>query len=201
MNFKYIAITIIILSILYYLFTMKNGGGKGISSGLYSGVAMYGRFQAVIGVIVGVIVSVILISLGISRLHDPHTSSANMSITDAVCGQSTTTDKNGNTIINYTCTISVVFIASNGKRYTAQSVEVSSPTPLKIGMTINLRYNPANPSSVVQEMSPKALGWGLIGGGVLVSAIAIGIAYLSFRSKGFAAVEGTASIASSIFNN
>lgn len=191
---------IIISYILYYLFTSKNGGGgKGIGSGIYSGVAMYGRFQAIIGVIFGVIISLILISVGVSKLRDPHTSVAQMTVTSVDgCSQNTNITKKG-TIITNLCTVSVAFNSSNGKRYTVQNVEVSWPTPLKVGMLINLRYDPANPTSVVQEMSPHALGWGLIGGGVFLSAIVIGIAILSFKSKGFAAVEGTASLANSFF--
>ena len=192
---------IIISYILYYLFTSKSGGGKNIGSGIYSGVAMYGRFQAVIGVIFGVIISIILVSVGISKLHDPHTAAAQMTITDVSgCSQNTVNTKKG-TIINNLCNISVAFNASNGKRYTVSGVEVVWPTPLKIGMLVNLRYDPANPTSVVQEISPRALGWGLIGGGVILSAITIGIAILSFKSKGFAAVEGTASLANSFFGN
>lgn len=196
---------IIISYILYYLFTSKSGGsGKGIGAGIYSGVAMYGRFEAVLGVIFGVIISIVLVSIGISRLHDPHTSVAQMTVTDvSSCSQNTTTTttESRGTIVTNLCNISVAFNASNGKRYTVQNVEVSWPSPLKVGMLINLRYDPAKPTSVVQEMSPRALGWGLIGGGVLLSAIVIGIAILSFKSKGFAAVEGTASLASNLFDN
>lgn len=201
-SIKFIAGGIIILAVFYYLYhSMKNGDNKGIGSGIYSGVALYGRFQAVLGVVIGVIISIILISYGISRLHDPHTSDAQMNITEvSACNQQMISGNKGNTYAQYSCNISVSFIASNGNKYNVSNINVNSSVPLKVGMSIYLRYDPSNPSSVVQEISPRTLGWGLIAGGILVSAIAIGIAVLSFKYKGFAAVEGTASLASSIFN-
>ena len=166
-----------------------------LGSEVYTGVAAFGRFQAVIGAIVGVIIAIILIIIGSMRLRDKHTASALMKITSVKqCTQQTQTDNQGNTSVNYACTIAVSFTASNGKTYSNPSVSVISTKPLSTGMAITLRYDPSSPSSIVQEASPKALGWGLIGGGILIGGLAIGAAVLSFKSKGFAAVEGTAGL-------
>lgn len=192
-NLKYIISSILIIVIIYYFihYSNKNNGGSSFGSTLYTGVATFGRFEAVIGAIFGVIIAIVLINIGIGKLHDPHTATAQMTITESVCGEMQ--PQNNSSVNEYGCNISVFFDV-NGTRYTIPNVSVTSQTPLKPGMFITLRYNPSNPTSVVQEISPRALGWGLIGGGSLLGIGTVTIAVLTFKYKSFAAVEGTLGI-------
>lgn len=47
------------------------------------------------------------------------------------------------------------------------------------------------PPSAVYELSPRGVGWALIGFGLLLGGIATGIAVITFKSKDFAAGYGT----------
>lgn len=170
--------------------------GPTLGQEIYSGVAVYGRIRAVLGAVVGVIIMLTLIVIGTTRLRDPHTATAMMAVTAATCYP--VKDAHGNPA-GYSCDVSVRFLAADGRWYVAPHVTVASPTPLSPGKTVALRYDPANPASVVQEVSPRALGWALIGGGLLVGGGMTALAVLSFKSKGFAALEGTAGLANMAF--
>lgn len=163
-----------------------------LSREIYSGVATYGRFQAATGAIIGVIIAIVLVIIGASRLRDTHTATARMTVTAATCNP-LPTQPNGQSS-GYACVVAVSFTAADGRQYAAPQVSVTSQTPLAVGMAVALRYDPANPADVVQELPPRALGWGLIGGGAIVAVGAVGAAVLAFKSKGFAAVEGTADL-------
>jgi hypothetical protein len=173
---------------------------KSIGSDIYTGVATYGRFQAVMGAIIGTIIALILIFVGIVKMRDLHTFAAMMTV-GAVNNCSQQTQKTNNqTTITYICSVNVTFIAADGKTYSAKNVTVSAPNPVSMGDSLPLRYNPNNPSDVVQEISPKLLGFGLIGFGLTMGVLSIGMAVLTFKSKGFAAVEGTLGVAESLLH-
>lgn len=169
---------------------------SGLGSKIYSGVAMYGRFRAVMGAIIGVIIALIIIIIGVSQPRDPHTEIMPMTITSvSPCSKQITSSRDSSST-SYQCSISVSFPAADGSSIDVQSIAVSMPTPPISGDIILLRYDPVDPTSVVQEISPRALGWSLIGGGVLLGGFTVGLAVLAFKSKGFAAIEGAAGLLS-----
>lgn len=163
-----------------------------------NGLAIGGRFYSVMGAVVGVIVMLIMVIIGVSRLHDKRTASALMTVTKVTaCNQQTITDRNGYTSVNYLCSVLVKFTVGGNVYTSPQSVNVTVPAPLANGDAIKLRYDPNNPTDIVQEVNPRALGWGLIGGGVFFGALSVGVAVMTFKSKGFAEFEGAAGLLSS----
>lgn len=160
-----------------------------------NGLAIGGRFYSVMGAVVGVIIMLIMVIIGVSKLHDKRTASALMTVTKVTaCNQQTVTDRNGNTSVNYLCSVLVKFTVGGNVYTPPQSISVTAPAPLANGDAIKLRYDPNNPTDIVQEVNPRALGWGLIGGGVFFGALSVGVAVMTFKSKGFAAFEGAAGL-------
>jgi hypothetical protein len=168
--------------------------GTSLGSEVYSGVAVYGRFRAVVGAVIGVIIALLLIIIGFSKLRDKHTASASMTVTAVRACVAPPAGGGQGTATMYACTVDVSFSTPDGKAFHAAGVKVTVPAQVIQGDVLVLRYDPANPSDVVQEVSPRTAGWAMIGGGALVGVTAVGIAVLSFKSKGFAAIEGTAGL-------
>jgi hypothetical protein len=171
---------------------------EGVGSAIYSGVAMYGRFRAVIGAIMGTIIALVLIIIGVVRLKDRRTATATMTVVSASCAKRVQSDKRGDTYTDYVCIATVSYRASNGGQYVVSNVNIAAPSPLVPDALITLRYDPANPADVIQDSTPRALGWGLIAGGILVGAISVGVAVMTFKSKEFAAVSGAVGIADTL---
>jgi hypothetical protein len=152
-----------------------------------TGLAMGGRIYSVMGAVVGIIIMLIMVIIGFTKLRDKHTASAPMTVTSVTaCSQRTTSDGQGNSTSDYVCGVAVSFTIG-GKTYASpQPINVSSPVPLVAGNVITLRYDPSNPTDITQEASPRTTGWMLIGGGVALGALSVGIAVLTFKSKGLA---------------
>ena len=124
-----------------------------------------------------------------------------MTITDVkLCTGQTISDGQGNTTSNYMCSILVKFTVG-GKTYTSRKpITVTVPAPVTAGSDIKLRYNPKNPTDIVQETPPRVTGWSMIGGGLLLGALTVGAAVWTFKSKEFAEFEGAAGLIST-FNH
>lgn len=166
-----------------------------IGSDVYTGVAAFGRVQAVIGAVIGVIIALIMIIIGVSRLRDPRSASASMVVTSSAC-DAQTDPSDGSKF--WSCRVDLQW-EYRGQTYNARGVQLDSPTPLRAGSTVTARFDPKNPAnSVRQEPSPRALGLGLIGGGLAVGALGVTMAVLAFKSKGFAAVEGSLGVLSAL---
>lgn len=160
-----------------------------------SGFATIGKINAVIGAIIGSIIMIILLVIGYFKYKDKHTSTALMTITDIISDFSITT--NGNTMFTYV--VNLAFTLPNGDDIYVSSVNYVTPqNKLSVKEKINMRYDPKNPTSVVQESSPKTTGLILIGIGLTVGALTIGTAVLAFKSQGFAAVTGATDVAASV---
>ena len=153
--------------------------------GVYSGAAILGRVYSTIGAIISVTIALIIIIVGISILREPYT----MKVTSEVTRVSNymTETQNGN--ITYTCTISATYTVS-GQKYAISGVSVSRSTPITEGSMITLYYNPLNPCSAIYEPFPQKIGWGLIGFGLLLGGLSVGIAVITYKSKGVAAAYG-----------
>jgi hypothetical protein len=158
------------------------GGGAG--DDVYTGAAVFGRVYATIGAIIGVIIALILIIAGYSKLRDPRTSKVNGVVTKLTgCTPPSKQDS------DYECVGDVSYTVA-GKKYVLNGLKFSSATLPKVGGSVALQYDPKNPSNATHELPPRATGWGLIGGGVLVGALTVGIAAVTYKSKAFAAGYG-----------
>jgi len=167
--------------------------GKTAASGLAAG----GRVYSVIGAVVGVIIMIIMVIIGFTKLRDKHTASAPMTVTEVLaCNGQSISDGQGNVSVNYVCSVLVTFTIG-GKTYTSpQPVSVTAAAPVAVGSLVTLRYDPNNPTDIAQEASPRSTGWMLIGGGVALGALSVGIAVMTFKSKGFAEFAGAAGLIS-----
>jgi len=160
-------------------------------STIYSGLATVGKIHAVIGAVIGCIIAIIIIVIGIYQLKSPYTKSTNATITSIVSSSKHVSDNNNNTSVKY---VSVVDL-----RYEIDSVahirsnfEMTTQTPAVKEMTITVRYNPHDVSDISQRINPRALGWGMIGGGALLALFTVGMTILTFKYKPLAALEGGA---------
>jgi len=165
----------------------------------YTGLATVGRVRAVIGAIVVFIITIILIFAGAATLKSPHTGSAAMTVTKVhTCTTSVQSDgKNQTTTVN--CVVDLVYTL-DGQQVAPTNVRYSSSVPVQVGQTLNLRYDPAHPLDVKEMPNPKLVGWGLILGGIIISAISITMAVFTIKSKQFAAIQGSVGIAQSLMH-
>ncbi len=100
-------------------------------------------------------------------LKTKHTSTGAM-LVSGVNSCTKTLDGTNGMESNYYCQIMVDYIPNgNDKKVTAGPIEVNNVAPYAVGDRIILRYDPTNPSDVVQESSPIIWGWTLIGLGTL----------------------------------
>ena len=163
-------------------------------------LAIGGRVYATIGAVIGSLIALVLILIGVHELRDKHTASAPMTVVSVAqttpITVSVTSNGTTQTTTKYASSVHVTFTAADGKKYTAVA-SVTMPAPVTVGEVITLRYIPADPAnSVKQEPSPRALGWGLIVGGVVLAAVTVGAAVLTFKSRTFAQIEGVMGAAS-----
>ncbi len=170
----------------------------GLGADIYTGVATYGRFRAVVGAALAVIIALTIIIIGVMALRDKHTASAAMTVTAVSSCQAEPVQTDGNgQYTTYRCIIGVSF-PYQGATVIASGIQYRSGAPPAVGDKVTLRFNPKKPNDVIQEIPPRLLAGGLIAGGLLLGGVSVGLAVLTFRSKGFAAMEGTIGIAESL---
>jgi hypothetical protein len=163
----------------------------GVTGGSYeSSSASFGRVYSVFGAIVGTIIAIILVCIGISRLRDPHTFTATATVVAVTSCQANTQNPQNGAPTSYSCVVSAVYTVGGGI-HAVKGLAVARSSPLQVGSTFTIRYDPSTPSDAVYELSPRGLGWGLIGFGLLIGGVAVGIAVEAHKSEGFAAGYGT----------
>lgn len=168
-----------------------------VGSDIYNGAAVFGKITTTLGAIGSLFVALVLIFIGVSVLRDKKTAQTLATIIspNPICQYDMKTK-------GYLCSANVSYTAIQGgvsTEFQAHNIEIFSQTGLNVGDKITLYYDPENPTDVGQELIPRRGGWALIGTGVLVGGIGVGIAWLAFNYKGFAAVAGATSIFKSIF--
>lgn len=164
-----------------FVTTALGGGGGLVAEGLEAS----GRLFAVAGAVVGVIIMLILVLIGRVKLRDKRTASAQMTVVSATGCQRQPPGGSG-----FVCTAVVAFTTPDGKHHTSAPIIVTGPSPVAVGSVVRLQYDPGNPADIAQDPSPKALGWGLIGVGLLVGVGSVATAAMAFKSKGVAAGVG-----------
>jgi hypothetical protein len=167
-----------------------------VGSAIYTGVATFGRVQSVIGLIVATMIALVMILVGIVVLvSSSHWSAAAMTITGVhECGSTSPADASGKTTKNIPyCVVDVAYSAA-GEARTATGVTYrytdGMPAP-RVGDVVEMEYNKKTPSLVRSSGRAVGLGWGLVGLGLFVAVLGGVNTYFTFKSKGYAAVEGT----------
>ena len=159
-----------------------------ISDGIYDYELVKSGFGAVVATIIGLV----MLAIGIAMLAKKQnkTSVTNGTISAATC----------HTIGNnkeYNCQIMVHYDV-NGIRHQT-NLSLQNFAPYKAGDTIDLEYDPNNPSDVaVKTTGSKIFGTILIIFGIVIIALTWGYFYLVRHNKDFGTVMGVNDIASSI---
>jgi hypothetical protein len=171
-------------------------GGAPETSGsniVYTGAATFGRVYATIGAVIGIIIAIILIFLGLSRFRDPHT----QTVAATVVGTPRCQTVKDNSITYDKCVVSARYQVA-GVSYIAHNLVLDRASPVAAGDVITLRYIPGDPQNAIYEFAPRETGLALIGIGLLLGGITGGIAYMTYKSKpfaaGYGAVEGISTI-------
>jgi hypothetical protein len=114
-------------------------------------------------------------------------------IASATCNQVTKVT-NGKSSISYSCTLSISYVV-DGKTYTSNIVADNS-TPYMVGTTIDISYDPKNPSNVtLRQMSGTMMGSISCCIGITIVCAASLNYYFASKSKAYAAYQGASSIA------
>lgn len=158
---------------------------------IMDGLAFYGRMRAYTGLAGGLIVGVGMIGFGIWALARPKRPTV-----QATVGPNPRCRTSSNSS-SYTCDLPVSYVVA-GKPYSATIFASRSGTSYHAGDTLQVEYDPANPSDA-RTPTP----WSLMGGaalvfGVLVIALGAISAYIAAKSKTGAAVVGAAGLLDAI---
>lgn len=104
------------------------------------------------------------IVVGVVRLPDRHTSTATMKVTDSACVDTS------DTFNGFRCVVGVRYMAW-GKLYAAAGIGVDSPVRLSAGDSLELRFDPEDPTDVVQDARPRPEGVAFISVGAIILAL------------------------------
>ena len=178
-----------------------------IGDTVYKGFSFYGRVQSFFGMIVAIIIGIVLFVVGRMLLKNNYTETAVMTITSVVepCQELKQTNKNGTLkSTSYKCLIGVTFIGTDGKERTASNISVTGQSPVTVGQTISLRYNPSDTTQVAQAVPSKTPSYILFGIGGALICLSVTTFVVSLLSRRYAAFTGgiaAASAAASAFGN
>lgn len=163
----------------------------GIGDVAYTGLATYGRIQAIMGFIVALLVGGAFVGFGlwIALSKDVHTSTATGTVRDASCNSSSKTPE---------CVMTVLFNDANG---TPVIAKVTATDKFYVtGEKCEVRYDPNNPSDAEVGKAGKWLGWVFVAAGVAVILIAGLVLYFALKHKEVAAIGGGLSIVDDIIH-
>ena len=164
----------------------------GFGETAYTGVATFGRFRAITGAIVAVLIMLVMWVIGFNMLTSDK-KVVKGTVKDAKLLSKQSGGKNSSPMYNMSLTVEYNF---GGTNYMESPVITNSSTQYVAGQTISLKIDPKNPSKPEVSSVPKWVGGALIVGGLVIGGLAVGNAYISMKSKEYAAVTGTLGVAS-----
>lgn len=153
----------------------------------YTGMAAYGRFQAVTGAVIAVLIMLVMCYIGWHILSSDKKTVKGEVKSAKLISKEQLGDNNGvvyhmELVVNY----------SFGDTEYTETIHSSQRQYYK-GDTISLQVDPKKPDHPEPSVVPHWAGAALLVGGFLVGSLGVGTAYFSLKSKEFAAVSGTAS--------
>lgn len=166
----------------------------GLGAQAFDGVSTYGRLWMTVGAMIAVLIAIVIIAAGMGILQKKSWSPVQAKV--AQVQWSFPVVKPGRP--TYTkSTVLASFTPPSVASGAAETVlvEVKTQAPLKPGDSVQL-YLSTDGSEVRQTppAAPRQMGWLLVGGGLFYGAVMVTIAYLGYRSKNFAAVQGAATL-------
>jgi hypothetical protein len=167
--------------------------GSSVGNDVYGGLATYGKINVIIGTVISSVIVLALLIFG-SKLYfskDKQTKLVQGTATNV--SVSTSNNTTSTTSTTYTIHYSV-----DSKQYAIQG----SGNGVINGQTINVLYDPENPSSarMASSMSNHTLGGILISVGLVVGLLSGLTLYFTLKYKEFAAIEGGITVGSQIGN-
>lgn len=164
---------------------------ESFGSEIYTGTASLGKIMAIISAVMATIAGLIMIPFGIYMIarKSKLTKTALATVSGApVCSESAE-----KSVITHTCAFSVTYKVGT-KTYTSP-LSTSGPISYESGNTINIYYDPTNPSDI-SENSDNSHVFGII---LLVLGIVIPLfawlwVYITSKSKLAAAAGGASEI-------
>jgi len=149
------------------------------AQGVYNGLAEVGKIKATIGLVVAVCVALSCCASGGMALADKHTAQATAAVSNVNCASMTNP-----------CYAPASYTVS-GKEYSIQTTWPNKETP----STIQVSYDPKNPTDGVQGKPNTMIGLGMILTGFLLVMCGYLIYHLTTKYKPLAAVQGANAIA------
>ena len=159
---------------------------------VYTGLATYGLFRALIGAIIGSCIGLLFIFAGVMQLFATPPTMVNATITSinssttSAC-QPTTQTVGNKSSITYNCTLGVSFTYS-GQTYNVL-VQYNGTTNYVIGQVIPV-YFTTDPNNVSLSGIKPSDGWFLIIIGIGIIVFACAMYYAARKWKAIAAIEG-----------
>jgi len=168
---------------------MNKSSKEGIIDNIYSGTASFGKVWSIITAVFAVIIAIAMIVGGIYVIwHKSHLKEVQGTVVKSSYNCSTHTDKDGNK--STSCKVNVQYTV-DGERYVK---EFSTATQYQQGTEITVYYDPKDPHDAYIEPVPKAIGYLLIFGALLMAGGAIAWAYFAQKYKVVAAAAGARGI-------
>jgi hypothetical protein len=175
---------------------VKVGGTAGDS--LYDAAATYGRIKTTITSVIAAILGFVALYFGYFKMKTPevHTETVRAVVITPNCVTNTQyTSKGTRRTIN--CSLEVNYTV-NDKVY-KKMIEKTGHNYIA-GESIELRYNPQDPSDVTTSLTNRTLGLLIMGGGLLMIVVAWASWYITRKSK-FGASMVAANDAINIFRD
>jgi hypothetical protein len=157
---------------------------------IYSGLAGYGKFKSLIGLVVALIIFLILIAIGIAIVvSNSKYNQINANVSSATCR-----DLSG----NFECDLNLEYIVGN-QSYNRKLVVKGLDTQIFVGQIFQIEYLIDDPLSIRQSNTSLIwLGWILIILGIIILIVSIVTTIFTFKYKPYAAFSGANSLISSI---
>ena len=164
-----------------------------IGSAVYTGAAVYGKFQAVMALIFGVIFSLLLIGFGLDNIR---TSKALKGRVDATI-KTSKCNYNESTKM-YDCNLELIYTVK-GQIY-EHVITKSQTSGLSVGQKLMIFYDEEDPHKIDFSSNQKgSIGRIMVIAGVVIALIVSVSAYFTFRYKEVAAIQGGLGITQQIF--
>lgn len=158
---------------------------------VYEDVASFGRLMALLGLIFGIVLGIglIIASIVLYMKKSKYTKKVTANVKSSTC-----TNYSNNNNLNYNCTLNVTYTTSDNKQI-EKIIYTDSNINYIVGSTIELVYNPDDPSDIIigNQLPNKMISLFLLIIGIFVIGGSWLWYWISRKSKFGASVYGVSS--------